>query len=335
MPTRLTMRKFNLQILLLLLPLSGFAAQGFVIKGKVTGIISGYVSVIAREATDKPMPEKVRIVNGEFTYAGTIDRPDLVILKISTRSVYILLENVNYEVHCAFDSLSTRNVKGSIMNDQYSDFLSSRKSPVDYFREHAGDEIAPWLAYYFLHTREDAEVADKLLTMAGKSSANGQLFLKRMEVFNRTSVGKMFPTELKMTDVNGQPFLMKEVAGKVVVLDFWASWCAPCIAFIPKLKEHYASFKDRNVVVVSVSVDENMDKWKRAMVEQSMDWTQVLAEGAFRKDEGIQKIFHITGIPYVIVVGKDGKIAATMNYEDKNNLAEVLEKIINQSDSVR
>ncbi|WP_295117391.1 TlpA disulfide reductase family protein [uncultured Chitinophaga sp.] len=326
------MKRIIQLLLSLMLPLCSFAGDGFIIKGKVTGIISGYVSVIVNNRADgspvhPPMPEKVRIVNGEFTYAGTIDRPDWVTLKISTKSIPVLLENVNYEINCSFDSLKADKLKGGLMNDHFQAYQKSLKKPLEYVLEHPDLEFSAWMAYFYLTSLEDCTMAEKALSFRAKASPNGQLFMYRMETFRKTAAGTTFPA-LKMTGTDGKAFNVADMKGKVVVLDFWASWCTPCIAFIPKLREHYRNFKDKDVVFVSVSVDDDVRKWQNAMAEQAMEWNQVLADGAFRKGEGIQQMFNISSIPYVIIVDRQGKIAASLDYIGKETLKDVLTKLI-------
>lgn len=315
----------------LMLPLCGFGADGFVIKGKVTGILNGFVEVLPLSKLDKeaiPFPPKVKIVNGEFTYAGYIERPQVVNLKISTKQVRLLLENARYTVNCSFDSLHADQVKGGKMNAQYRAFGSSGMSPVEYLQQHVGEEFSAWMAYTFIKEKTEVEIVEKLLTISDKVSPNGKLFMKRVEALNKVAPGVPFPPVLKLVDANGKPFQMKDMAGKFVVLDFWASWCPPCIAFIPKLREHYNAYKDKNVEFVSVSVDESVDKWKGAMEGLHMEWKQVLAEGAFKSGEGVRAMLNINTIPYLIVVDKEGKIAALLNFYEKEKMGEVLGNLV-------
>ena len=318
------MKRIIQLVLTLMLPLCSFAGGGFVIKGKVTGVISGYASVLKNGVDVAP---KVRIINGEFTYTGKMDHPELVLLKISTRQVPVFLENASYEVNCSLDSLSSEQLKGGIIHDQFLEYRKANIKPMEYLEKNGSKELASWIASMYTQTHAEAEKADKLLSPAIKTSYYGQLFMSTLETYRRTAPGTLFPS-LKMTDAKGKPFTAKDMAGKVVVFDYWASWCAPCIAYIPKLRAHYKNFKDQDVLFVSVSVDEDTNKWKAAMAEQGMDWQQVLAEGAFRNGEGIRKLFNITGVPYVIVVDKQGKIAASLDYKGKENLAAVLQEIL-------
>jgi thiol-disulfide isomerase/thioredoxin len=316
--------KYTFRIIaLLLLPLWTMANDGFVIKGKVTGIISGYVSIIAAE----PMPERVRIVNGEFTYAGKLDHPQIVQLKVSTRTFSFFLENTNYTVNCSLDSLTSTSFKGGKLNAQWYDLLQSKKDPWKYFEENPKLEIGAWIAFRYAEKYDKATKAYDLLTPEARSSFEGKALLERINTYKKTSAGTPFPT-LNMTDPSGKPFSISELKGKIVVIDFWASWCVPCIAYIPTMREHYNKYKDKDVVFVSVSVDDVQAKWMKAMNDQKMEWLQALAEGGFKDGVGIKKLFNISGIPYVLVIDKAGNMAASLDYAEKVNLEEVIQKLL-------
>jgi thiol-disulfide isomerase/thioredoxin len=315
----------------LLLPLCGTAGDGFTIKGKVSGIVSGYAVVLplnvgAIFGPPGTFPERVRIINGEFTYAGRVERAQLVTLKISTRTVRLFLENVNYEVECSLDSLTSEKVKGGKMHAQYLEYVKKTSSVREYFKAHATEELAPYIALFNAASSEDVMFYYNLLTPEGKNSYEGKILATKLDAAVKTEVGRPFPV-FKMTDDKGKTFTANDMRGKLVVFDFWASWCAPCIAYIPKLREHYKMFKDKDVMFVSVSVDDTPAAWTKAMNDQGMEWKQVLAEGGFKTTGGVRKLFNIPGIPYVIIVDKQGKIAASLDYEGKEGLKEILNEM--------
>ena len=95
--------------------------------------------------------------------------------------------------------------------------------------------------------------------------------------------------------------------GKILVLDFWASWCGPCRQEIPNLKKDYKEFSDKGVVFLSVSVDKDPVAWKKAMKEENMPWTQVNAPKAGKE---VMKLYQFSGIPYIVVIDKEGRIVA-------------------------
>ncbi|MBL8730772.1 MAG: redoxin domain-containing protein [Planctomycetes bacterium] len=119
--------------------------------------------------------------------------------------------------------------------------------------------------------------------------------------------------DFAMEDVDGKPITLQDFAGKVVVLDFWATWCGPCKAAMPHVEEVAKHFADQGVVVVaSCTSDEraNFVDWVRANRRQLPH--VVFAFDPLGRDENraSRKLYGVSGIPQQFVIGKDGKIAA-------------------------
>lgn len=318
-------------IIFLLLPLYSLAEEGFVIKGKVTGIISGYVAILEHlDEAGKPamLPPRVRIINGEFTFSGKLDHPELVQLKVSTKTILIFLENTTYTVESSLDSLKGSSFKGGSLNNQFYAYQQhNNKPPMEYVKDNPALELSAWLALRNASTPEKAQAGYDLLAPAGKSTWYGKALQEKIASFKNTGAGAALP-ELKLIDPSGHAFSIKDMAGKIVVLDFWASWCAPCRAYIPQMRNHYNKFKEQGVVFVAVSVDDDKAKWLTAVNETKMEWLQGLTEGGFKTGVGVQKTFNITSIPHVVIVGKDGKIAASLDFYKKDQLEKELDKLV-------
>lgn len=93
--------------------------------------------------------------------------------------------------------------------------------------------------------------------------------------------------------------------GKFTLIDFWASWCGPCRAAIPKIKKFYAAHRDR-LTVISASVDEKKDNWTKAVKQEAMPWAQLWLTGKNMKKAG--SAYVINSIPRLVLIAPDGKI---------------------------
>jgi len=118
--------------------------------------------------------------------------------------------------------------------------------------------------------------------------------------------------EITGTNLDGTPFDQKTLAGKVVLVDFWATWCGPCIAEIPNVLEAYEKYHDKGFEVIGVSLDQDRDALEGFLKEREIPWTILHEEP---KGEGWQHPlatqYGITGIPTVVLIGRDGKVITT------------------------
>ncbi|MDD6009011.1 MAG: thioredoxin family protein, partial [Prevotellaceae bacterium] len=111
------------------------------------------------------------------------------------------------------------------------------------------------------------------------------------------------------------------------IVDFWASWCGPCRASMPHLKEVYAKYKKQGLEVVSVSIDEKADAWEKAYKELALPWIDVCNHIGW-KDELVQK-YAIRGIPHQVVIDSDMNFVGVGIHGSKQ-LEEILEKYLNK-----
>jgi thiol-disulfide isomerase/thioredoxin len=134
------------------------------------------------------------------------------------------------------------------------------------------------------------------------------------------------PMEIKGTLLNKQPFDQKTLAGKVVLVDFWATWCGPCVAEIPNVLEQYEKYHDKGFEVVGISLDQDRQALEKFITDQKVPWPIL-----FEESEGdgwqhpLATYYGISGIPTVILIGRDGNVI-TLNARGER-LGEELAKL--------
>jgi len=106
------------------------------------------------------------------------------------------------------------------------------------------------------------------------------------------------------TDSNGKRVSLDDFAGKVVLLDFWATWCEPCRAAMPHIREIAKKFQHEPLVILSVSLDEDEKDWREFITKQEMTWLQCRDGDGFRGD--IARIFEVIAIPHTFTIDADG-----------------------------
>lgn len=124
------------------------------------------------------------------------------------------------------------------------------------------------------------------------------------------AVGK--PFDLEFTDaIKGAKISMKDLKGKVVVVDFWATWCGPCVAEMPNMKKLYAEFKEKGVEFIGVSLDQpkedgGLDKLKEYVAKNEIGWPQYYQGNGWESE--FSTSWGITAIPAMFVVDTEGKL---------------------------
>ena len=110
--------------------------------------------------------------------------------------------------------------------------------------------------------------------------------------------------DFTLTDLEGKAWSLKSLEGKVVLVNFWATWCPPCRKEVPDLEALYKQFKDKGLVVLAIS-DEDAGKVKPFAARQGISYTVLLDPG--RK---VNTLFHVMGIPKTFIYDRSGKLAA-------------------------
>lgn len=120
------------------------------------------------------------------------------------------------------------------------------------------------------------------------------------------SAGNPAP-DFALVDMKGKSISLSSLKGKVVFLDFWATWCKPCIAEMPNTHKLMEKFKDRtDVVFVNVNVDDNMERWKNFVNKEKMEGTNLHADK--KQSDDLHKSFNFDGIPHFVLIDKQGNL---------------------------
>lgn len=182
-----------------------------------------------------------------------------------------------------------------------------------------------WLRYSMLpNMGKDIEKADsayKLLTASLQKSAEGKLMAEEIAVIKRLAIGAAAP-RFEVKNDKGQLVKLEDFRGKYLLLDFWASWCAPCIESIPYMKKLYAEYKDKGLEVLGISLDDKEERWLGAIKKYALPWPNVSELKGW--DGSIGKQYNIRAIPQHILLDKEGKIVG-VDIDPEEYLAKILQ----------
>ena len=170
-----------------------------------------------------------------------------------------------------------------------------------------------------------AYIADKTLAKSMTQAEIGQLiakfegvkqkgplteaFLKKAIIASRTTVGTPL-VDFTLMDIDGKQHKLSDYVGKgrYTLVEFWASWCGPCRADIPHLKEAYNAYHSKGFDIVAVSLDEKQDAWVKAMKDEGITemWPQLLEPKAFKSE--LTDTYQINGIPACLLFDPQGNL---------------------------
>lgn len=111
--------------------------------------------------------------------------------------------------------------------------------------------------------------------------------------------------DFTLSNVQGNRVMLSGLRGKVVLLEFWATWCPPCRDSIPALNKLYEKFKDRNFELLAVSVDEGRDV---SSIVGSFVKEHAVIYPVLLDDHGVNRLYEVGGIPVMFVIDKDGRV---------------------------
>lgn len=120
--------------------------------------------------------------------------------------------------------------------------------------------------------------------------------------------------EIALPSANGDTLRLSSLKGKVVLLDFWASWCGPCRVSNKNLVKIYEKYKPKGFEIFGVSLDDEKDKWKAAIKKDKVTWLQVNETGGW--EAKVAQAWNLVAIPTSFLIDKDGRLLA-MDLEGK------------------
>ncbi len=133
-------------------------------------------------------------------------------------------------------------------------------------------------------------------------------FRKHLNNKKSLSPGSIAP-DFSLKDMNGKVYNLKSMRGSYVLLDFWATWCGPCCAAMPHVSSVHKKYGNKNLKVVAISADFDIERWKQAHDKYQINWISLINNG--RNANGVSDImetYFVDSIPRVVLIDPNGKV---------------------------
>lgn len=197
---------------------------------------------------------------------------------------------------------------------------------LDFVKQNIDNPLGAYALYRFKWAFELGEL-EKLYNLMPENMQSGYKIelAKYIENVKKTSPGRNY-INFTQNDVNGNPFSLSDVVGKskVIILDFWASWCPDCRKANPELVALYNRLKDKGLDIVSVSLDTDAEKWKKAIADDKLTWKNHVSDLKGWGNE-VAGLYTIAFIPQTIIIDANGVIL------EKNLPFEKMEDLISST----
>lgn len=291
------------------------APKGYVINGVVENMPDGPIYLKSFRNKMFFDVDTAEVKDGKFTFEGEVSEPLLYGLATADMDypAQLFLDNTTMDVQIGNngETIIVQNSPANAIFQENAAKVFEKGYNIDSLVSKYPD--SPVAAFYLYRYFTYQLSLDELKATRAKLSpalANSPYvvdldgIIKQLE---NVQIGKTAP-EFALPDTAGVSVSLSDFRGKYVLLDFWASWCPPCRKENPNVVKAYQDFKDKGFTIVGISLDNNKDKWLKAIADDELTWTH-LSDLKYWDSE-IPALYGVRGIPANVLLDPNGVILA-------------------------
>lgn len=311
-----------------------FAANGYTIKARLSNAPVNTTFYIFGIDGSQSTPLDTLVTN-EKGYAeakGNVPDMGLAVLRNGANQILFVIENKTINFEFDFNNWMSYNITGSNSSEQLTKMIQTvRTKPTQaeqatYLNAYADTCKNAFIAYvavsnvpidqYYTTYEKVIKLLEKKIPNSRFTTELKTTVLKSMAAVN-TAIGKVAP-DLTLNSPDGKTYTLSNLRGKVVLVDFWASWCGPCRKENPNVVAAYDKYKNKGFAIYNVSLDKSVEPWKAAIEKDNLNWEYHVSDlGGWNSLAAAT--YAVGSIPQNFLLDKDGKIIA------KNLRGEALE----------
>lgn len=222
------------------------------------------------------------------------------------------------KIELQLDTLMSNNADNEVINDlfkQRNEINSiEQKKQLEFIKNNWDKELT---AYYLSRQRPDTlgkyygnlspEISDGIFKdILDNQYLRYRKYVKVREAEKNIVEGETAP-DFTLQSISGSEFTLSSIEDKIIVLDFWGSWCGWCIKGFPKMKEYNNKYENQ-IEIVGIACNDTEDEWKKSVEENELNWIHVINDDSIDKDVSV--MYGIQRYPTKIILDKDRKILA-------------------------
>lgn len=244
-----------------------------------------------------------------YTFTATGGKYNASMQKL--HDIYILSDKQMLEFNAEVAGINAGTVTEEYRQataQRYTDLINTRSAAIENFIKTEPASPATYFAVKYLFQTPVPKLiligADRMK----KAMPNTQYTLKLDALASQlgpTVEGALAP-EINLPSPEGQELALSSLRGKVVMIDFWASWCGPCRKENPAVKQIYEKYKDKGFEIYAVSLDNNKDQWKAAIAKDGLTWKHVSDLGGWKSSAA--QLYSVHSIPQTFLLDEEGRI---------------------------